>query len=441
LRLTTLERLSIVGSSMLKSILIFLAVMSISTSAFSVDEVHVIRIEGVIGPVTSKYFLNSLERATSDGAECLVLELDTPGGLDESMRDMVKAILKSRIPVVVYVSPSGARDASAGVFITLAAHIAAMAPGTNIGAAHPVELGKESSDEMKQKITNDAAAYIKSIAKSRGRNEEWAEKAVRESLSETAEEALRKNVIDIVAGSLEELLEEIDGREIAVEGGKVMLETKDAATKRVSMSPRENVLSRLANPNIAFILMMLGFYGLFFELSHPGAIFPGVVGGICIILAFFAFQTLPINYAGVLLIILGLGLFIMEALTPTYGPLAIGGVVSLVLGATMLVDTDLPFLRVSWSVIIPVVLVTAGFFVFGLGMVVRAQRRKPTTGRRGMLGLVGEVRAPVDRKGGQVLVHGELWSAISQDRLKKGERVRVVSVEGLILKVERAEEE
>jgi membrane-bound serine protease (ClpP class) len=207
------------------------------------------------------------------------------------------------------------------------------------------------------------------------------------------------------------------------------------------MSPRENVLSRLANPNIAFILMMLGFYGLFFELSHPGAIFPGVVGGICIILAFFAFQTLPINYAGVLLIILGLGLFIMEALTPTYGPLAIGGVVSLVLGATMLVDTDLPFLRVSWSVIIPVVLVTAGFFVFGLGMVVRAQRRKPTTGRRGMLGLVGEVRAPVDRKGGQVLVHGELWSAISQDRLKKGERVRVVSVEGLILKVERAEEE
>jgi len=412
----------------------------VAASAYPLDEVYVIRIEGVIGPVTSKYFLNSLRRATAEGAECLVMELDTPGGLDESMRDMVKAILKSEIPVVVYVSPSGARDASAGVFVTLAAHVAAMAPGTNIGAAHPVELGKESSDEMKQKITNDAAAYIKSIAKTRGRNEEWAEMAVRESVSDTEEEALRKNVIDLVAGSLEELLDEIDGREVVVEGGRVILETEDAATTRVSMSPRENMLSRLANPNIAFILMMLGFYGLFFELSHPGAIFPGVVGGICIILAFFAFQTLPINYAGVLLIILGLGLFIMEALTPTYGPLAIGGVVSLVLGATMLVDTDLPFLRVSWSVIIPIVLVTAGFFVFGLGMVVRAQRRKPTTGRRGMLGLVADVRTPTDRKGGQVLVHGELWSAVSGEKLKKGDKARVVGVEGLTLRVEGVKE-
>jgi membrane-bound serine protease (ClpP class) len=426
---------------MVKSVLILLVLLSTASCTFALDEVHVVRIEGIIGPVTSKYFLNSLARATSEGAECVVLELDTPGGLDESMRDMVKAILKSQIPVIVYVSPSGARDASAGVFVTLAAHIAAMAPGTNIGAAHPVELGKESSDEMKQKITNDAAAYIKSIAKTRGRNEVWAEKAVRESVSETEEEALEKNVIDLVAASLEELLDEIDGTEVTVEGGKVTLETKDAVVRRVSMSPRENVLSRLANPNIAFILMMLGFYGLFFELSHPGAIFPGVVGGICIILAFFAFQTLPINYAGVLLIILGLGLFIMEALTPTYGPLAIGGVVSLVLGATMLVDTDLPFLRVSWSVIIPVVLVTAGFFVFGLGMVVRAQRRKPTTGRRGMLGLVGEVRAPVDPKNGQVLVHGELWSAVSRDRLKRGDRARVVGVDGLTLKVEKVKDE
>jgi membrane-bound serine protease (ClpP class) len=294
---------------------------------------------------------------------------------------------------------------------------------------------------MKQKITNDAAAYIKSIAKARGRNEEWAEKAVRESLSETEEDALKKNIIDLVVANLDELLSEIHGKEVEVEGGKVKLETDDAPVKRVSMSPRENILSRLANPNIAFILMMLGFYGLFFELSHPGAIFPGVVGGICIILAFFAFQTLPINYAGVLLIILGMGLFIMEALTPTYGPLAIGGVVSLVLGATMLVDTDLPFLRVSWAVIIPVVLVTAGFFLLGLGMVVRAHRRRPTTGKRGMLGLVGEVRVPTDRRGGQVLVHGELWSAISDEKLKKGDRARVVGVEGLVLKVEKIKDE
>ncbi len=423
-----------------KSVLISLVLLVVlAVSARAEGEVYVIRIEGIIGPVTSRYFVKTLERATSEGAHCLVIELDTPGGLDLSMRDMVKASLNSKIPVIVYVYPSGARDASAGVFITLAAHVAAMAPGTNIGAAHPVEIGKESSEEMKEKLTNDAAAYIKSIAETRGRNSEWAEKAVRESVSETEEDALKKNIIDFVAKDLDELLEKIDGKKVSVGDAEVILKTKDAVRKRIPMSPRENILSRLANPNIAFILLMLGFYGLFFELSHPGAIFPGVVGGICLILAFFSFQTLPINYAGVLLIILGMGLFIMEALTPTYGPLAIGGVVSLVLGATMLVNTDLPFLRVSWSVIIPVVLVTAAFFLFGMGMVVRAHRRKPTTGRRGMIGLKGDARATIDSRQGQVLVHGELWSAISEKRIKKGERIKVVDVDGLVLKVETSE--
>lgn len=423
-----------------KSVLISLGVLlMLAAPAHADGEIYVITIEGLIGPVSSRYFVKTLERATSEGAHCLVVELDTPGGLDLSMRDMVKATLNSKIPVIVYVYPSGARDASAGVFITLAAHVAAMAPGTNIGAAHPVEIGKESSEEMKEKLTNDAAAYIKSIAETRGRNSEWAEKAVRESVSETEEDALKKNIIDFVAKDLDELLEKIDGKKVSVGDAEVILKTKDAVRKRIPMSPRENILSRLANPNIAFILLMLGFYGLFFELSHPGAIFPGVVGGICLILAFFSFQTLPINYAGVLLIILGMGLFIMEALTPTYGPLAIGGVVSLVLGATMLVNTDLPFLRVSWSVIIPVVLVTAAFFLFGMGMVVRAHRRKPTTGRRGMIGLKGDARATIDSRQGQVLVHGELWSAISEKRIKKGERVKVVDVDGLVLKVERIE--
>jgi len=425
---------------MLKSVLIsFVVLLILAASAHADGEVYIIRIEGLIGPVSSRYFVKTLERATSDGAHCLVVELDTPGGLDESMRDMVKAALNSRIPVIVYVYPSGARDASAGVFVTLAAHVAAMAPGTNIGAAHPVEIGKETSEEMKEKLTNDAAAYIKSIAEARGRNSVWAEKAVRESVSETEEDALKKNIIDFVAKDLDELLEKIDGKKVSVGEAEVILKTKNATRKRIPMSPRENVLSRLANPNVAFILLMLGFYGLFFELSHPGAIFPGVVGGICIILAFFSFQTLPINYAGVLLIILGMGLFIMEALTPTYGPLAIGGVVALVLGATMLVNTDLPFLRVSWSVIIPVVLVTAGFFLFGLGMVVRAHRRKPTTGKRGMIGLKGEARAAIDSREGQVLVHGELWSAVSEKNIKKGERIRVVDVDGLVLKVETLE--
>ena len=423
-----------------KSVLISLVLlMVLAVSARAEGEVYVIRIDGLIGPVTSRYFVKTLERATSEGAHCLVVELDTPGGLDLSMRDMIKATLNSEIPVIVYVYPSGARDASAGVFITLAAHVAAMAPGTNIGAAHPVEIGKESSEEMKEKLTNDAAAYIKSIAETRGRNSEWAEKAVRESVSETEEDALKKNIIDFIAKDLDELLEKIDGKKVSVRDAEVILKTKDAVRKRIPMTPRENILSRLANPNIAFILLMLGFYGLFFELSHPGAIFPGVVGGICIILAFFSFQTLPINYAGVLLIILGMGLFIMEALTPTYGPLAIGGVVALVLGATMLVNTDLPFLRVSWSVIIPVVLITAAFFLFGMGMVVRAHRRKPTTGRRGMIGLKGDARATIDSRQGQVLVHGELWSAISEKRIKKGERIKVVDVDGLVLKVEALE--
>lgn len=425
---------------MLKSVLIILCfVLVLAASVHAEGEIYVIRIEGVIGPVTSRYFLKTLERATSDGAHCLVVELDTPGGLDESMRDMVKAALNSRIPVIVYVYPSGARDASAGVFITLAAHVAAMAPGTNIGAAHPVEIGKETSEEMKEKITNDAAAYIKSIAETRDRNSEWAEKAVRESASETEEGALKKNVIDFIAEDLDDLLEKTDGMKVRLGDDEVILKTKSAVRKRIPMSPRENILSRLANPNIAFILLMLGFYGLFFELSHPGAIFPGVVGGICIILAFFSFQTLPINYAGVLLIILGLGLFVMEALTPTYGPLAIGGVVALVLGATMLVNTDVPFLRVSWTVIIPVVLITAAFFLFGLGMVVRAHRKKPTTGKRGMMGLKGEARAAIDSRGGQVLVHGELWSAVSEEKIKKGERIRVVDVDGLVLKVKKVD--
>ncbi|MFQ5905610.1 MAG: nodulation protein NfeD [bacterium] len=425
---------------MLNRVLIAVGFLLLTVISASADGgVYVIRIEGMIGPITSRFFLNSLEQATSQDGHCLILELDTPGGLDESMRDMVKGILNSKIPVVVYVFPSGARDVSAGVFVTLAAHVAAMAPSTNIGAAHPVEIGKESSEEMKQKITNDAAVYIKSIAEERGRNAEWAEKAVRESISATEEEAVRKNVVDLVATDLEELLEKMDGKKVSVAGGVVTLKTDGTGVKRIHMSPRENILSRLANPNIAFILMMLGFYGLFFELSHPGAIFPGVVGAICIILAFFAFQTLPINYAGVLLIVLGLGLFVMEALTPTYGPLAIGGIVSFVLGATMLVNTDLPFLRVSWYVIIPVVLVTAGFFLFGLGMVVRAHRRKPTTGKRGMVGLVGEARGPINSRRGQVLVHGELWSAVSEERIKNGDRIKVIGVDGLVLKVEKAD--
>jgi membrane-bound serine protease (ClpP class) len=429
---------SIVAIPMARTVSIVILIIAVTVaSASAAGKIYVGQIEGMIGPVTSKYFVRSLAKATSDSAQCFVLQLDTPGGLDESMRDMVKAIMNSRIPVIVYVSPSGARDASAGVFITMAAHVAAMAPGTNIGAAHPVELGKESGEEMKTKVTNDAAAYIKSIAQERGRNADWAEKAVRESVSETETGAVQKNIVDLVAEDVNDLLEKVNGKKITIANAEVVLDTKDAKRAWVPMTPRENFLTRLANPNIAFILLILGFYGLFFELSHPGAVFPGVVGGISIILAFFAFQTLPINYAGVLLILLGIGLFILEAFTPTYGPLAVGGVVAMVLGATMLVNTDVPALRVSWAVIIPVVLVTAFYFLFGLGMVVKAHRAKPTTGERGMIGLIGDVRETVDSKGGQILVHGEMWSAVSEERIEKGEKVKVLSIEGLVLKVQK----
>ncbi|RKY74544.1 MAG: nodulation protein NfeD [Candidatus Latescibacterota bacterium] len=417
--------------------LAILTILSVGIS--SAGPVYELRLEGAISPASAHFLIESLERAEREGAECLVVELDTPGGLMESMRSMVKALLNSEVPVVAFVYPKGSRAASAGVFVTLAAHIAAMAPGTNIGAAHPVMLGGERmGKEMSEKVTNDAVAYIKAIAERRGRNQKWAEDAVRKSISSTPEEALKAGVIDVIAEDLEELLEKIDGRKVKLPSGEKVLHTKGAKIVKIRMSLRDKILQTLSNPNIAYILLILGFYGLIFELSNPGAILPGVIGGICIILAFYALQMLPVNYAGLLLILLGLGLLIADIKVPSYGLLTVGGIVSMTLGSIMLFRTPGSFLSVSWPVILAAVITTAAFFIFAIGMAIKARLTKPVSGKEGLVGERGVARTPLEPSG-MVLVHGELWQAKSDEPVGEGEEVEVVAVEGLKLKVKKVD--
>lgn len=367
----------------------------------------------------------------------MVIELDTPGGLDTSMRSIVKNIVSSEVPVVVYVAPSGARAASAGVFVTLAAHVAAMAPGTNIGAAHPVGLGEKMDKTMAEKATNDAAAYIKSLAESRGRNAQWAEKAVRESISATESEALKEHVIDLVEKDITSLLSDIDGRKVRTPLGERTLRTKDARVVREEISLRLRILNFISDPNVAYILMLLGFYGLFFELTSPGAIFPGVAGGICLILAFYAFQTLPVNYAGLLLIILAVILFILEIKIVSHGVLTIGGIIAMIIGSLMLFESPGPFIRLSIYLILPAVLITALFFSLTISLALKAHRRKPVTGREELIGMEGIARTNITKEGGMVSVHGELWSAYSGETIAKDDRVVVEEVRDLKLKVRK----
>ncbi len=391
--------------------------------------------EGVINPVTAEYFHDALAFAEEQSAQALVLRLDTPGGLDSSMRLIIKDITNSPIPVVVYVSPSGGRAASAGVFITLAAHVAAMAPGTNIGAAHPVAMGGGEMDKtMKEKIENDSVAYIKSIAEQRKRNVAWAEEAVRKSVSVTEKEALRLKIIDLVADDLTQLLDRLEGRTVAVGAGTVALRTKGAEIREFAMGWRLEMLKALSDPNIAYVLMTIGMIGLLAELYNPGAILPGIVGAISLILAFYSLQSLPVNYAGVLLILLGIILFILEVSVTSYGLLAIGGVISMILGSLMLVKAEAPFLKISWSVILPVVTLAGAFSLFVAGMAVRAMRRRPRTGSEGMVGLVGVAKTALAPQG-KLLVHGELWDAISEQPLQAGEYAEVTRIDGLKLYV------
>jgi len=400
------------------------------------DIVYVIPVSDAISPGVADYVEKGIEKATEAGAACVVIELDTPGGLADSMREIVMAIYKSDIPVVVFVSPSGARAASAGVMITMAADIAAMAPGTNIGAAHPVGAGgQEINDTMEDKVTNDMVAYVKGIAKKRDRNAEWAEKAVRESVSVTASEALEQNIVDLVAEDMDDLIKQINGREIP---GRGVLNLEEPEQVVMKETIRDKVLKAISNPNVAYILMLIGLAGLYFELSHPGAIFPGVIGGIAIILAFFAFQTLPVNYAGILLILLAVVFFIMEMKITSYGLLSVAGVVSLTLGSLMLFEGGSPETRVAWQVMVPTVVLISGFFIAVAGMVFRAHVIQPRTGISGLIGQIGVVKNAIDPEG-KVFIRGELWNAEAGTVIPEGAKVRVVNVTNLMLEVEALE--
>jgi len=404
----------------------------------SSPEVLVLTINGPIGPVTAEYAIKGMRDAVDNGASFILIELDTPGGLMDSMRDIIKEIIGSPVPVAVYVSPGGARAASAGAFITIAAHIAAMTPESNIGAAHPVNAGGGQMDEtMAGKVENDAAAYIRSLAKMRGRNVKWAESAVRNSVSITADEALRLNVIDIVSPDLPSLLDSLDGREVMTAKGSVRLSTKDIKVTRVRESLRHRLLNLITNPNVAYILMILGIYGLFFEMTNPGAIFPGVVGGICIILAFYSFQTLPVNYAGLLLILLAAVLFILETQIVSHGALAMGGIVAMFFGSLMLFDKAAggQFVSLSINLVILTTLITAAFFIIAVRFVIKAHRGKPSTGQEGLMGEEGTALTDINEGGGQVFVHGEHWSAFSDEPIAKDAKVSVESISGLKIKV------
>ncbi len=420
--------------------LIFSSIFIIQGKTQDKAPIFTIEVDGIINPPTAKFIIDSIDEAAKEGGQCLIIQLDTPGGLMESMRLIVKKILTSNIPVIVYVSPKGARAASAGVFITMAAHIAAMAPGTHIGAAHPVTLGAEGKENktMIDKIVNDTVSNIKSIAKTRGRNVDWAEKAVRKSVSVTEEEALKLNVVDLISSDLQDLLTKIDGRVVKFDGSSRTLLTKGMQPRSLQMSWRDKLLDVISNPQIAYYLLMLGGMGIFFELSNPGAILPGVVGGIFLILAFYALQVLPVNYAGLALILFAIILFIAEIKVVSHGLLAVGGIISLLLGSLMLFQSPAEYMRISLSVIIPAVLVTSTFFIFAATMAIRARLTKPTTGMEGLVGETGTASTPIAPEG-KVAIHGEIWDVVSDQNIERGEKVQVFGVVNLKLKVKKIE--
>ena len=410
------------------------------------NNIHFIEINGTINPASAKFIISSIEKAEEETAECLIIQLDTPGGLMISMHNIIKAELNSKIPIIVYVAPSGARAASAGVFITMASHIAAMAKSTNIGAAHPVNIGgdffgkKLKSDSVNVqmgKVVNDAVAYIQSIAKDKNRNIEWARDAVIKSVSIPANEAVKLNVVDFIAPNLESLLDSLNNKEIELINKKIILHTKNKNIIYKKMNWKYRLLDVLSNPNIAYILLILGFYGLFFELSHPGVILPGVLGTLFLLLAFFSFQILPVNYAGIALIILGIILFILEIKIVSFGMLTIGGIISMIIGSAMLIDSFNPLIRISWSIIIPVVLFSAVFFSLLFKLALNAYKNKQITGIDGLIGMKGESDTKINSKSGTVFVNGEIWRAYSDEVIPKSSTIEVIKLKNMKLKVKK----
>ncbi|HUV76161.1 MAG TPA: nodulation protein NfeD [Dehalococcoidales bacterium] len=406
--------------------------------------IDVLTVKGTINPVLVDYIGRGIDQAEADGASMVIVQMDTPGGLDLAMRDIIKEMVNAKVPVVVYVAPSGARAASAGVFITMAGHIAAMAPNTAIGAAHPVAMGEggeaQMSEAMEEKVLNDAAAYIRSIAEAHGRNMEWAEQAVRESVSATEKEALELNVIDIVAPDLNGLVAQLDGRQVALlDGSVVTLNTQGATINYVDMTLREDFLYTIADPNIAFILLSLAMLGITVEIFNPGLIFPGVVGGISLLLAFFSLGMLPVYWAGILLIVLAFGLFIGELLTATFGVFTVGGIVSLVIGSLILFKGASPVFQVDPWLIAIVTIIIAALFAFVVSRVIKAHRKQATTGREELVGKTAVVKVALDPEG-TVFFKGEHWEAVSdKGRVEPGEEVTITKVEGLRLQVTKKE--
>lgn len=401
-------------------------------------EILKITIEGDINPLSAKYIIDSVERAEEGEYEALLIQMDTPGGLLQATQNIVKTILEARVPVIMYIAPSSAGAVSAGVFITMACHIAAMDEGTNIGAAHPVGIGgrQDTSQVMSEKVTNYTASWARGIAEKRGRNADWAERAVRESVSINEDEAVALNVVDLIAPTQDSLLAAINGWELELADGEIhTLATKDAVIIEHEMNWRHRILYRISNPTVAYILLMLGIYGLFFELSNPGSIIPGVAGGIFILLAFMALQTLPVRTTGILLILFALVLFILEIKVTSFGILTIGGIIAMFLGSIMLFEESPGFsFRVDWRVALTITLCTAAFFVFAVGMAIKTRLTRPTTGAEGLIDKSGVAITSIDAQG-TIKIGAEYWKAVSDEKIKKGDKVRVIQVNGLELKV------
>lgn len=418
-------------------ILLFFAALSLSHAS----KVMVIEVETGIGPAVAAYIETAIEEAEESNAAALVIRLNTPGGLLDATREIVTSIMASKVPVAVYVAPGGSRAGSAGVFITMAAHIAAMAPGTNIGAAHPVGVdgSSDSASVMTDKVTNDAAAFIRSITNERGRNAEWAELTVRESIASTEREAYEAGAIDFISSSLDSLLIQMHGKVVNLDGNETAINTADVEIERREMNWRESLLAMISNPNIAYLLMIIGFYGIMMEVYAPGSIFPGVIGGISILLAAYSLQMLPINTVGLGLIILAFILFMIEIFVQSYGILSLGGAVSLLLGSIMLIDSPLEFMEISMSLILTVSITTAIIFLLIIGIGVRSQFIKKSSGNDALIGKIGIARSDI-RPGvpGNVHVYGEIWKATSHEEIKTGDKVVVVNMDNFNLEVKKS---